>query len=102
MLNLEGIPGCKGTPEDVCKREVPGCKVTPEDVAKRESIMQNYPRKIMTNCCLHASDLQLTNWQGQENGDITQVLDPGVDEKDDYFVDTQLVNSQEWTFQWVM
>ena len=36
----------------------------------------------MTDCCLHASNLQLTNQQGQEIGDITQVLDPGVEEID--------------------
>ena len=40
----------------------------------------------MTDRYLHASDLQLTNWQGQEINDTTQVFDPGVDENDDYFV----------------
>ena len=41
----------------------------------------------MTDHCLNASNLQLTNWQGQEINDATQVFDPGLDENDDYFVD---------------
>ena len=36
----------------------------------------------MTDHCLHASDLQLTNWRGQEIGKVIQVLDPGVDVSD--------------------
>ena len=40
----------------------------------------------MTDCCLHASNLDLTNWQGQEIGDTTQDLDPGVDENEDSFI----------------
>ena len=36
---------------------------------------------------MHAKNLQLTNWQGQEIGDITQVLDLDVDENDNYFVE---------------
>ena len=40
----------------------------------------------MTDCCLHASNPHFTNRQGQKIGDITQVLDPGVDEIDKCFV----------------
>jgi hypothetical protein len=68
MLYLEGIPVCKDTPEDV---------------ARRELVMQTSPRKTMTDCRLHASDLQFTNWKDQEIGEVTQVLDPGVDESDE-------------------
>ena len=64
MLNLEGIPGCEDTPNDV---------------ARRELVMQNSPSKTMTDCRLHVSDLQFTNWQDQEIGEVTKVLDPGVD-----------------------
>ena len=48
--------------------------------------MQNSPSKIMTDRQLHASDLQFTNWQDQEIGEVTQVLDPGVDVSDECVV----------------
>ena len=88
MLNPKGISGCKTTPEDVRSRKVAGCKVTPDNVARRESGMQNSPSKITTDHSLHASDLQLSNWQGQEMNDTTQVFEPGMlDEIDNYFSD---------------
>ena len=68
MLNLEGIPGCEDTPEDVTIREL---------------VMQNSPSKTMMDRQLNACDLQFTNWQDQEIGAVTQVLDPGVDESDE-------------------
>ena len=85
MFNLKGISGGKATPEDVRTREATGCKVIPEDVARRELVMQNSPIKIMTDRCLHTSNLQLTNWRGQEINDTTQVFDPAVDENKNYF-----------------
>ena len=43
----------------------------------KDAVKQYSPSKAMTEGCLHANNLQFTNRQGQENGDITQVLDPG-------------------------
>ena len=40
----------------------------------------------MTDRQLHASNLQFTNWKDQEIGEVTQVLDPGVDESDECIV----------------
>ena len=76
-----GIPGCKATPEDVHKREITWCNVTLDYVERRDEVKQYSPSKTMTNLCLHASNLQLTNRQGHEKeiGDMTQVLDPGED-----------------------
>jgi hypothetical protein len=71
MLNPEGIPGCKDTPENV---------------ASRELVMQNPPSKTIEDCQLHANDLKFTNWRGQKIGEITQVLDPGVKESDESVV----------------
>ena len=85
ILKPKGIPECKTTPEDVRSRKVAGCKVTPDNVTRRESVMQNSPNKIMTDCSLHASDLQSSNWHGQEMNDTTQVFDPSVDENEYYF-----------------
>jgi hypothetical protein len=86
ILDLRGIPGCKTTPRDARSRIVAGCKVTPGNVVTREPIMQNSPSETMTDCYLHASDPQLTNWRGQEINDTAQVFNPCVDENDDYFV----------------
>ena len=58
----------------------------PDNVARRDTVNQYYARKTMTDCRLHASSLQFTNWRPQEIGDITQVLDPGVDEIDKCYV----------------
>jgi len=79
--DVQGVPGCKATPEDVGTREATGCDVTPEDIARQDAVKTHSPSKTMTNRCLHASNLQLTNRQGHENeiGDMTQVLDPGED-----------------------
>ena len=43
----------------------------------------------MTDFCRHANNLQFTNRRSREIGDITQVLDLGVDENDNYFVNYQ-------------
>ena len=102
ILDLRGIPGCETTPRDVCSRIVAGCEVTPDNAARREPVMQNSPSKTMTDRCLHASNLQLTNWQCQEINDTTQVFNPGVEEMIIILSTTQLVNYQEWKFQWVM
>ncbi len=48
--------------------------------------MQNPPRKTIEDCRLHADDPKFTNWQGQKIGEITQVLDPGVDESNNCVV----------------
>ena len=53
-----------------------------DDAAKQDAVKQYSPSETMENRQLHASDLQFTNWQGQEIGEVTQVLDPGVDESD--------------------
>ncbi len=42
--------------------------------------MQNPPSKTIEDFRFHADNLRFTNWQGQIIGEITQVLDPGVDE----------------------
>ncbi len=63
-----------------------GCKDTPENVAERELVMQNPPRETIEDCRFHADNLKFTNWQGQKIGEITQVLDPGVDESNECVV----------------
>ena len=68
MLNPEGSPGC------------------PEDVSRRELVMQNSPSKTMEDCQFHANNLKFSNRQGQKIGEITQVLDPGVNESDECVV----------------
>ena len=67
MLNPEGIPGCGDTLEDVA----------------RELVMQNFPSKTIEDRRFHANDLKFTNRGSQKIGEITQVLDPGVDESDE-------------------
>jgi len=59
MLNPEGLSGCEDTPENVTERELV---------------------KTIEDRRFHADDLKFTNWRGQIIGEITQVLDPGVDE----------------------
>jgi hypothetical protein len=59
--DVQGIPECKATPEDVGTREATGCDVTPEDIARQDAVKIYSPSKTMTNFCLHASDLQFTN-----------------------------------------
>ena len=45
-------------------------------------LCKTLPEKNMIDFQLHASNLQFTNWQDQEIGEVTQVLVPGVDESD--------------------
>ena len=85
MLNPEEIP-----------------KDTSEDVARRELVMQNSPSETMEDCQSHANDLKFTNRRGQNIGEVTQLLDPGVDEVKKVLLYTQLVKSQEWKSQQVM
>jgi hypothetical protein len=68
MLNPEGISGCEDTPENV---------------ARRELVMQNPPSETIDDCQFHANNLNFTNWQCQRIGEVTQVLDPGVDVNDE-------------------
>ena len=58
MLNPEGIPGCKDTPENV---------------ASRELVMQKPLSETIEDCQFHADNLKFTNWRGQKIGEI-----PGV------------------------
>ena len=44
--------------------------------------MQNSPSKTKKDFQFHANNLKFTNRQSQKIGEITQVLDPGVDESD--------------------
>ena len=62
--------------------EIPGYGDMPKDVKKRELVMQNSPRKTMEDCQFHANNLKFTNQRGHKIGEVTQVLDPGVDESD--------------------
>jgi hypothetical protein len=71
MLNPEGISGCEDTPENV---------------AERELVMQNPPSETIEDRRFHADNLNFTNWQDQKIDEITQVLDPGVDESNDCVV----------------
>jgi hypothetical protein len=71
MLNPEGIPGCKDTPDNV---------------AKRELVIQNPPRETIEDRQFHANNLKFTNWRGQKIGEVTQVLDPGGKESDENVV----------------
>ena len=68
MLNPEGISGCEDTPENV---------------ARRELVMQNPPSETIEDRRIHANDLKFTNGRGHKIGEITQVLDPGVDESNE-------------------
>jgi len=48
--------------------------------------MQNPPRETIEDCQFHADDLKFTNWRDQKIGEVTQVLDPGVDESNECVV----------------
>ena len=48
--------------------------------------MQNPPSKTIEDCQFHANNLKFTNWRGQKIGEITQVLDPDVEESDESVV----------------
>jgi hypothetical protein len=75
LEDVQGIPGCMATPENIRTKEDMGCKATHDDAARWDVVKQYSPGKTMTDHCLHVNDLQLTNWQGHKIGDVTQVLD---------------------------
>ena len=82
-LKVREKQGCSPTAECglmLNPEETSGCEDTPENVAERELAMQNPPSETIENRHFYADDLKFTNWQGQKIGEITQVLDPGVDE----------------------
>ena len=55
----------------------------PDDVAKQDAVKQYSPSKTIDDCRCHASNLKFTNWRSQRIGEVTQVLDPGVDVSDE-------------------
>ena len=102
LLKEEGYPSTADCGSMLNPEGIPGWKDTPEDVAIRELVMQNSPNKTIEDRRLHANDLKFTNRRGRRIGEVTQVLDPGVDESEGCSVIYPAGESQELKSQQVM